>query len=600
MKKKIKTTWDLTPLFKNDNDPTMQTRRSEIEKKCEEFVSKWKNRNDYLDNASVLREALDEYELWHKKYDGGGAEWFYFHLMGDLDLTNPTYRAKMNQVQNFKQKIDHRTRFFYLNIAKIPEKTQTKFLSSSELKLYKHFLERIFAESKYLLSESEEQIISMKSVPAYGSWVKMTASFLSKEEREILCEDGTHTIKSFSDILSLVDNPNKQIRDDAAKALNDILAKHADVATEELNAILENKRVDDELRRMERPDFSRHLSDDISSEIIDTVIETVSKNNHVAAEFYELKAKLLGVTKLQYHERNVPTGEIEKTYTFEQSVKLLMKVFSQLDPEFAQILERFVQNGHVDVYPKKGKRGGAYCAYHLITHPTYVLLNHTDKLEDVLTLAHEMGHGINDELIKTKQHALNFGTPLATAEVASTFMEDFVLQEILKKADDEVAFNIMVRKLNSDISSIFRQIACYKVEQKLHEQYRATGYLSKDDIGKIFQTYMTEYMGEYVEQSPGSENWWVYWGHIRYFFYVYSYASGLLISKSLQRLVKQDKKYILKVKEFLSAGLSATPVEIFKNAGIDITGEKFWENGMQEIKQLLEETTKLAKKLKKI
>jgi len=228
------------------------------------------------------------------------------------------------------------------------------------------------------------------------------------------------------------------------------------------------------------------------------------------------------------------------------------------------------------------------------------MLNHNERLNDVLTLSHELGHGINDEFVRKKQPAVYFGTPKATAEVASTFMEDFVLQELEKKADDELKLAIMMAKLNDDITTILRQIACYMFEQELHKEFREKGYLSKEEIGKLFQKHMSAYMGDAVEQSPGSENWWVYWSHIRDFFYNYSYASGLLISKFLQGEVKKNPKFIAKVKEFLSAGMSDSPKSIFMKMGIDISKKEFWDSGLKEIEDLSNETEKLAKKLGKI
>jgi oligoendopeptidase F len=218
----------------------------------------------------------------------------------------------------------------------------------------------------------------------------------------------------------------------------------------------------------------------------------------------------------------------------------------------------------------------------------------------VLTLAHELGHAINNELIKERQHSLYFGTPISTAEVASTFMEDFVLQEIMKSADDDMRLSIMMMRMNDEVSTIFRQVACYQFERELHAQFRQKGYLSKNDIGLLFRQHMRSYMGKSVEQSPGAENWWVYWGHIRSFFYVYSYASGLLISKSLQNSVKQDPSFMGKVKEFLAAGLSDSPRNIFRGLGIDITKRQFWSKGLAEVETLLNETTRLARKLNKI
>jgi oligoendopeptidase F len=221
-------------------------------------------------------------------------------------------------------------------------------------------------------------------------------------------------------------------------------------------------------------------------------------------------------------------------------------------------------------------------------------------MHDVLTIAHELGHGINNELIGEKQHALDFGTPTSTAEVASTFMEDFVLEEILHKADDELRLAIMMQKLNDDVSSIFRQVACYRFEQELHAEFRKKGYLSKEQVGQLFQKHMAAYMGDAVEQSAGSENWWVYWSHIRYFFYVYSYAGGLLISKALQNGVKNNPAFIHQVKEFLSAGLSDSPKNIFAKLGIDITDRQFWDRGLDEVENLLRETTALAQSMGKI
>jgi oligoendopeptidase F len=309
---------------------------------------------------------------------------------------------------------------------------------------------------------------------------------------------------------------------------------------------------------------------------------------------------MLKVKKLAYHERNIEYGDMTGRHPFPKAVGLVHSVFGKLDPEFADIFAGFIENGQIDAYPKRDKDSGAFCIHHLMIQPTYILLNHTDKLHDVLTIAHELGHGINNELIKKRQHALDFGTPTSTAEVASTFMEDFVLDEIIRSADDEQRLAIMMQKLNDDVSSIFRQVACYQFERELHKDYRGKGYLSKEEIGKLFRKHMTAYMGNAVLQSEGSENWWVYWSHIRYFFYVYSYASGLLISKSLQNSVKQDPVFIHKVKEFLSAGLSDSPKNIFGRLGIDISDSRFWDKGLDEVERLLDDTEQLANRLGKI
>ena len=593
-------TWNLAHLFDSDEDPRIAKKRKIVEQKSYAFIKTWKSRTDYLRDPAFLKKALDEYEEWRKSYGSEGDEGYYFWLRTSQDQNNPALKAKFNLIEQFSKKIQNDIQFFHLRIAKIDEKLQKKFILYPGLKEYRHFIERLFAESKYLLSEPEEKIMNLKSPSSYANWVKMTSGFLAKEERSIISEKGERGMKPFSEIASLMNSKKKVVRDTAAKAFNDIVKKHVDVAEAEINSILANKKVDDELRGLSRPDLARHISDDIDSEIVDTLLKTVSDRFDIPSRFYTLKARLLRVRKLRYHERNVEYGTISRKYSYQDSLKLIMKVFKNLDQTFADILDRFIQNGQFDVYPRKGKSGGAFCAHNLISQPTYILLNHTDRLNDVLTLAHELGHGINNELIRKTQNSLNFGTPISTAEVASTFMEDFVLQEIVRKADDDLRLSIMMMRLNDEVSTIFRQVACYRFEQELHHQFGQKGYLSKEEIGKLFQKHMASYMGNSVEQSSGSENWWVYWGHIRSFFYVYSYASGLLISKSLQNSVKKEPRFIEKVKEFLSAGLSDSPKNIFLRLGINITDKGFWNKGIEEVETLLSETIHLAEKLGKI
>ncbi|TSD04234.1 MAG: Uncharacterized protein Athens071412_775 [Parcubacteria group bacterium Athens0714_12] len=598
--KKKQTTWNLDPLFKDDDDPQIEKKRKIVESKSYEFINKWKSRKDYLKKPTVLKQALDEYENWQKNYGTGGDEWYYFWLRTAQNQNDPELKAKFNKIIDFSNKIQTDIEFFALSIANIPPELQKKFLKYKPLENYKHFLEKLFAEARYLLSEAEEKILTLQFTTSHLNWVKMTSGFLVKEERKVFLKDRREGIKNFSEMLTLSSDKNKTVRDSAANALNEILEKHSDVAEAEMNSILANKKINDELRKMPRPDLSRHISDDIDSKTVDALVNSVSGRFDISKRYYKLKAKLMGLKKLKYHERNVEYGNIDKKYSYNESVNLIYKTLNKLDKSFLDIFENFVKNNQVDVYPKKGKTSGAFCSYNLICQPTYILLNHTDKLRNVLTMAHELGHGINDELMKEKQNALNFKTSLSTAEVASTFMEDFILQEITKQADDELRLAIMMMRLNDDISTIFRQIACYKFEQELHNNFRKKGYLSKKEIGKLFQEHMSSYMGNFVEQSPGSENWWVLWSHIRNFFYNYSYASGLLISKSLQNSVKNNPKFIDRVKDFLSAGSSDSPKNLFKKLGINITDKTFWDKGINEIENLLKEARKLAKKLRKI
>lgn len=571
------------------------------------FINKWNPkvedgqhpRDDYLHDPQVLAEALAEYEEWLRNYGTDGKVGFYFSLRTSQDQTNPKLKAKYNQIEDFAQKIENDIQFFELRIGKVLESDQPKFLEHKSLEPYRHFLETTFREAKYQLSEPEEKIVNLLSPMALSNWTKLRSSFISKETREVLTEDGSRTEQTFEDCLSLLASRQKQVRDSAAKAVNDILVKHADLAEAELNDVLQYKKVSDELRGFTRPDEGRHLADDIETKVVDQLLSAVSAHYDLAHRFYRLKARMLGVEKLEYHERNVEMIELESKIEYEEAITKVRSALHKLDPKFEDIFNNFVKNGHFDVYPAAGKNGGAFCTHSLVTHPVYILLNYAGKLSDVTTIAHEVGHGINHVLINETQNALNAHSPMSTAEVASTFVEDFALEEVTNGVDDRTKLNLIMTKLNDDISTIMRQVACYLFEQDLHREYRQNGYLSKQRIGELFHKRMGEYMGDAVEQSSGSENWWVYWSHVRYYFYVYSYASGLLISKSMQNSVRKDKSFISKVKDFLAAGSKDSPEKVFAGLGIDITDKTFWEKGLAEVESLLGTAEDLFENLSK-
>ncbi len=580
---KICTSWNLSALKENDFE--------KVKKANLDFVEKWRNNGEYLKDPKFLREALDEYENLEKNFGVGGDSLFKLSLQSILDQNNPEIKAKYNKLHQEAINLVNELEFFNLYLSKVSPEIQEVFLNSLELAEYKHFLETLFENAKYLLSEPEEKIMNLKSKVTHGNWVEMVENLLSKEEREG---------KNMAEILDLLSNKDKPTRDRAANWFNEILATHLDEAEHEINAILENEKIDRDLRGFKYPDGARHIADDIDSSVVEALIKAVENNFAISAKFYELKAKLLKQEKLEYHERNVSYGEIEKKFKFEEATKIVEKTFAKLDPEFGQFFTAYLEKGQIDAFPKKDKDSGAACISNLQKQPIFIYLNYLEKIRDITTIAHEMGHAIHFELARKSQNSLNDGASLAIAEVASTFMEDFVLQEVAQKMGDEERLALQMEQLNDQVSSIQRQIACYKFELELHKSHEEKSYLSAEEIGILFQKNMQAYMGNFVEQSKGSENWWVYWSHIRNFFYVYSYASGLLISKNLQQKVRNDSGFINNFKELLSLGTSISPKDAFAKVGIDISKKEFWEEGLQEQKALLDETWTLAQKLGKI
>ncbi|MBI2356948.1 hypothetical protein HYV12_02785 [Candidatus Dojkabacteria bacterium] len=593
--------WNLALLYKSDNDPNIAKEREKGIKANAEFVKKWGKDDSYLKDPAILLKAIVEYENMIANDNGYlSKEDLYYFLRTSEDSINTDLKAKESKHSERTTKLMNDTQFFTHKISKIPQSEQKKFLEYNPLSTYKHFLEKLFEQAKYLLTEQEEKLLLITSKTSHSNWVEMVEEFLYSDEREFSVERKKERM-GFEKLLSIATvNKDEKVRDRAVKLVNDILLKHTLIATKELNSILQYKNRIDELRKITRPDQERLMEDDVDEEVVDTLIKTVSSRYDIPQKYYKLKAKLLGKKKLKYNERNLLVGSFNRKYKYEDARQLVLSTYRKIDENLYHLAKTFFDEKRIDVFPKKGKRGGGFCTISLVNDPVYILLNYTDEITDVTTLAHELGHGVNHIMMKENNTELNYTSSKSTAEVASTFFEDFTLEEITEGLSEEDRFTILLKKLDGDIGSIFRQIAMYQFEQELHMQSKEKGYLSEKEIGEIFLKHMKEYMGGGVSYEKGSENWWVYVNHFRLFFYVYSYASGLLISKSLQSMIKKDGKKIEVFKKFLREGGKQSPKNIFHDMGIDITSSKFWEEGITQIENLLSKVEQLAVKLGKI
>ena len=586
-------TWDLSPLYTSDDDPRIEQDLLSSTQAYRAFADKWQKETALLDEKQ-LRIALEEWEGLASEHGFDGKPGYYFSLRSSQDVTSPQIRARLTLVANTAKVNADATRFFPLLICQATPSQQKSLLASQELVHFRPYLRRLFDESAHNLTEGEERVFSYLIDPAYDKWTEMIEGFLGKEEADVTNDEGQVVRCGYSDLDQYLTSANQLTRQSAVRAVDEILSSHAAAAENELNAILETKKASDYLRGYQQPEDERLLSDMIDSSVVGAMVAAVTNKFDISARFYRLKAHLLKLPTLTYGERNVTFGTLPNNYTFQSACEIVQRSLTELDSDFSAIFSGFIKNGQIDVFPRSGKRSGAFCAYNRIDLPTYILLNHTNNLRDLTTLAHEVGHGINDELIKKTQTALYASTPLSTAEVASTFMEDFALAEAAGELSGEARLSLLVSKLNDDIATIFRQVAAFNFEFELHREYRLRGYLSKEDIGELFQKHMSAYLGESIDFNDQARNWWIGWHHFRRPFYVYSYASGLLISKSLQEKTRRDPSFINLVKEFLSTGTSAEPAQIFAKLGINIGDNEFWQEGIGSVEKMLKEAEVLA------
>lgn len=588
--KGIKTSWDLALLYKNPKDPQMEQDIREVELACAKFEKRYRGK-DFVSTPARLAKVLKEAERISELK--GGKPIRYFWLKSSLNTSDVEAQARITKYEERHTKAFNKVEFFYLEIAKIPKGRHKLFLRAKILEPFHYKLEKVFKHARYNLSEGEEQLSNLLSQTSYSMWIDGQQKVLNEQTIE-------HKGKKMpvpKAIMGLSDMSKPDRRVVHAKILK-VLRSISDFAESELNAILNYKKILDDRRGYEKPYSSTVLSYEQKEGEVEGLVELISKNFDISRKFFKLHAKLLGEKKISMADRAAKIGKINKKFDFETAVSIVKEEFEKVDPRYSKMLEDFVRNGQFDVYPKKGKEGGAYCAGGANDEPTFIMLNHTDDIGSVETLAHEMGHAIHTEL--SKKHPLRYQRySMAVAETASTFFEQVVSDALENHLSDKERIILLHNKILGDIATIFRQIALFNFEVELHRRVREKGQLPKTEIAALLNKHMRSYVGDAVELTEDDGYFFVYWSHIRRFFYVYSYTYGQLVSRALFERWKKDPSYAKKIEKFLSAGKSMSPADIFKSIGINTKDPKFFLTGLKGIEADIKKLEKLtAKKLK--
>jgi oligoendopeptidase F len=577
MNSKYKVSWDLSHIYSSISDPNIEHDIQRAEIAYTRFAKKYANKTDYLENEEKLAKALKEYE---RLLDVSVAKpYIFLHFHHDLESKNSAVEAKLNTVAERARKIGNITLFFGIAISKIAKPLQKKYLNSKVLAPYRYFLQCAFRQGEHMLSEKEEKILSLQSLPAHTLWVQGGQKMLAA--RTVLWKGATISIPEAMGLLSQL--PIKDRR-----ALNVLCREQfksiAEYAESEMNAVVTQKKIEDELRGFSTPYESTIVSYENEIETVENLVAVITKQYKIAHRFYKAKAKMLGLETLEYVDRLGVVGKTKREYAFETSAEIVKSAFSKVDSEYADIFESFLKHGQIDVFPKQGKRGGAYC-WGTPGMPTFVLLNHTNSFSSVTTMAHEMGHALHSTFSYKSQAPLYREYTIATAEVASTLFENFVFEEILPTLSVKEQIVALHDKISDSIQTIFRQIACFNFERELHERIRKEGMLPKEAIAELMNKHMRAYLGPVFNLSEDDGYFFVYWSHIRNFFYVYSYAFGELVSSALYEMYQENPENREKIKQFLCAGGSDSPENIFASIGIDVRNPEFFQKGLKKIEK---------------
>ena len=584
-----RTEWNLDLLYTNATDPALERDVKSYEKACDAFEKKYKNSDEYLKIDTALASALSAYETL-SGHIGGSKPIIYFYYRTALNALDQEADSQINQLSQRLTKAANKTLFFELSLSTLSKDQQKNFLKSALLEHFRYFLERVFDTAKYNLSEPEEKIMNLKSLPSHSMWIQGQEKLLNQQT--VLYKGKQIPFPEAQNMFSQL--PIKE-RHALADTMSMTLKKISHFAESELNAVITNKKINDELRGFKQPYSGTILGYQNDEKSILNLVSTVTKNFPISHRFYAVKAKMLKLKNFEYSDRAAKVGNVSIKPSFEESVEILRSAFSKANPEYKKILDSYLEKGQIDVYPKKGKRGGAFCSSNVDT-PTYVFLNHVNSLDSLKTFAHEMGHAIHAEFSKT-QTPLYQGHTISVAEVASTLFENFAFAEIFPRLSDKEKVIALHDRISDAISTIFRQIACFNFELELHQTVRAAGAISKEDIAKLHNKHMHAYLGPKFKMKEDDGYFFVQWPHIRSFFYVYSYAYGELISTALYKKYKEEPGYIQKIEEFLKAGGSMSPEDIFKSIGVDTSKPEFFEAGLKQIEEDIIKLEKLVSKM---
>ncbi len=585
--------WDLSDLFTGLDDPRLKTVLPEILKQAQAFEERYRGKIQCSQVTSeLLLSALRAYEEINRERTKPLA---FAGLMFQADTTDPVRGALMQRLQEESTAISRHLIFFDLEIGRMDAGVFDRMAADPLLQGYRHYLLHEREISSHYLDEPEEKIVAELRNTGSGAFCRLFSEVTSRMRFRVEREGGSEELTQ-SQVLSLLYDPNRSVREAACRAVTETLRANTHVLTFIYNTLLQDKATSDRLRKYEYAEQSRHQDNQLSKEVVDNLVSVCAENFGVVADYYRLKRKLLGLEKLTHADRYAPLEEVKLEIPYSEARRTVLEAFERFSPRVREMTEEFFENNWIDAALRPGKRGGAFCSS--ITpdlHP-YVFMNYTGNARDVMTLAHELGHGLHG-MLSRKQHYLDFYPSLAMAETASVFAEMLVfekLQSRLSSPRDRLI--LLAGKIEDTFATVFRQVAMYRFELAAHHARRTEGELTADRYSALWQENIQAMFRDSLELGEDHACWWSYIPHIYQSpFYVYAYAFGELMVLALYARYQQEgPSFVDRYLSVLEAGGSQKPEDMLKAVGIDIRDRSFWQGGVDLIAALVAQATALA------
>ncbi|MET1003456.1 MAG: M3 family oligoendopeptidase [Acidimicrobiia bacterium] len=514
----------------------------------------------------------------------------YAGLQFSTDTTDPARGALMQMVEERSTAIATQLVFFELEWAALPDERVEHLLADDRLGFARHHLRAARRYRPHLLTEPEEIVLTEKSVTGASAWQRLFEEQVSAISVTL---DGTELPLEAG--LARLHAPDRAVRQEAAEAITAALEPNLRTRAFVLNTLLADKATDDRLRHYDSWIASRNLSNEATDDSVQALVEAVQSRYEIPQRWYKLKARLLGIDRLADYDRMASVADTDSEIGWNEATDIVLDAYASFSPELADTARLFF-DGWIDAPARPGKRPGAFCAYTVPTHHPYVLLNWTARRRDVLTLAHELGHGCHAYLARP-QGAFHQTTPLTLAETASVFGETVTFGRLLGVIDDpNERLALLASNLEDQIATVFRQTAMNRFEHAIHTARREEGELSVERIGEAWAESQTAMLGDAVEVTEGYRTWWSYIPHfIGTPGYVYAYAYGQLLALSVYaRYEEQGPDFVPHYLDLLRAGGSMAPEELGQIVGVDLADPGFWDRGLDIVERRLVETEQAA------
>ena len=576
--------WDLDDLYTAEDSPALIRDMDWLDTACSEFADEYEGKLATLDAAGLLG-AVKRYE----QIDIIAGRIMSYAGLRYYQMTTDSDRAKF--MADAQDKITAYTTplvFYGLEFNRLEDAHLAGLLAqNADLARYKPVFDRMRAMKPHQLSDELEKFLHDQSTVGAAAWNRLFDETMAGLEFDV---DGDSL--NLEATLNLLTDQDRAKREAATHALAAVFEANLKTFARVHNTLAKEKEIEDRWRKMPTPQTGRHLSNHVEAEVVEALRDAVvAAYPRLSHRYYALKAKWLGLDRMQTWDRNAPLPmEITRTVSWDEARTTVMEAYADFAPEMADLAAPFFSKGWIDAGVKPGKAPGAFAHPTVTTVHPYVMLNYLGKPRDVMTLAHELGHGVH-QVLAAGQGELLSSTPLTLAETASVFGEMLTFQKLLEGARTKQERKVLLAgKVEDMINTVVRQIAFYDFECKLHAA-RAQGELTPDDINALWMSVQAESLGEIFDYTPGYATFWAYIPHFVHSpFYVYAYAFGDGLVNALYAVYAEgDPDFKEKYFDMLRAGGSKHHSDLLAPFGLDASDPKFWDKGLSMIESMIDE-----------